>query len=116
MSTKELQDKIKILTGETIPEEKLGLLWALFLSEMQGVCNVDEFNREQIKELEGIFIMKIQSGDFSPKSKEVKSIKEGDVSVEYAIGSGVGSTTDSVKKRFIARNRRLKCSVCTEKP
>lgn len=123
MGTKELQDKIKILTGEMIPEEKLGLLWALFLSEMKGACNVNEFNGEQQKELEDIFLMQSRTGAFSSGTsgggdKEIKSIREGDVTVEYAVsGSSDGGNggIHILKKRFIARNRRLKCLVRTER-
>lgn len=115
MGAKELQNKIKILTGETIPEEKLRLVWEILVLEMQSACNVDKFGEEQLKELEGIFVMMAQAGEFSSSSKEVKSIKEGDVSVEYAVGTSAGSKTDKMKKRFIAGNRRMKCAARTER-
>lgn len=113
MTTLELQEKIKLLTGEEIEEAKLELLRSLFHSQMMNDCNLDELSEKQKTELDNIFIMSARVGDLSGEgSGKVKSIKEGDTTVEFVDGG----TSLSVEKTravlsFIARNRRLKCTV-----
>ncbi len=122
MSIQELGQKLKTLTDVEVEEARLEILYNLFVTSLLGRCNLKDFSEPQTKELDALFLIAMVEDIKRETSggSAVKSIKEGDIAVEFAVteSGGVAGTSVSNAARldsFVARNRRLKRDIYGEK-